>query len=141
MSKQEGRIDIAIEHLFSGVFIGHLIVYTYPVSDKVSLIYVKREECKNMSIVANNSYRFNMSMDFWLLKEYTAKDLLSQWEGIIDFARKNESEENTYFLADCMDILYDKVLTLSPRDRNMVIDKANHDIQERIDQNRYHRQK
>ena len=84
-----------------------------------------------MSIVANNSYRFNMSMDFWLLKEYTAKDLLSQWEYIIDFARKNESEENTYFLADCMDILYDKVLTLSPRDRNMVIDKANHDMQER----------
>lgn len=83
-----------------------------------------------MSIVANNSYRFNMSMDFWLLKEYTAKDLLSLWEGIIDFARKNESEENTYFLADCMDILYEKVLMIPKKERNGIIDKAIRDLEE-----------
>ena len=82
-----------------------------------------------MSIVANNCYRFNMSMDFWLLKDYTAGDLLDSWSAIVNFANNNESEENTYFLEDCMDILYDKVLTLSDKDRNMVIDKANHDIE------------
>ena len=82
-----------------------------------------------MSIVANNSYRFNMSMDFWLLKEYTAGDLLNRWEGIMDFARNNESKENTYFLADCMDILYEKVLMLPKKERNRIIDKASHDLE------------
>lgn len=82
-----------------------------------------------MSIVANNSYRFNMSMDFWLLKDYTAKDLLDNWNAIINFARNNDSDENTLFLADCMDILYEKVLLLTDKERRSVLDKANHDIE------------
>ena len=82
-----------------------------------------------MSIVANNSYRFNMSMDFWLLKDYTAKDLLDNWNAIINFVRNNDSDENTPFLADCMDILYEKVLLLTDKERRLVIDKADHDIE------------
>ena len=82
-----------------------------------------------MSIVANNSYRFNMSMDFWLLKDYTAKDLLDNWNKIINYARNNESDENTFFLADCMDILYEKVLMLPDKERGSILDKVNHDIE------------
>lgn len=82
-----------------------------------------------MSIVANNSYRFNMSMDFWILRDYTAKELLSYWEGIVEYARNNESDENTYFLADCMDILYEKVLMLTKNERNLIVDKAIHDLE------------
>lgn len=82
-----------------------------------------------MSIVANNSYRFNMSMDFWLLKDFTAKDLLDNWNRIINYARDNESDDNTFFLADCMDILYEKVLMLPDKERGSVLDKANHDIE------------
>ena len=84
-----------------------------------------------MSIVANNSYRFNMSMDFWLLKDFTAKDLLDNWNRIINYARNNECDENTFFLADCMDILYEKVLMLPDKERGSVLDKANHDIEKR----------
>ena len=51
-----------------------------------------------MSIVASNSYRFNMSMDFWLLKDFTAKDLIDNWNRIINYARDNESDDNTFFL-------------------------------------------
>lgn len=36
--------------------------------------------------------------------------------------------EAAYFLADCMDVLYEKVLALPEPDRNMVLDKANADI-------------
>ena len=82
-----------------------------------------------MSIVANNSYRFNMSMDFWLLKDFTAKDLIDNWNRIINYARDNESDDHTFFLADCMDILYEKVLMLPDKERGSVLDKANHDIE------------
>ena len=82
-----------------------------------------------MSIVANNSYRFNMSMDFWLLKDFTAKDLLDNWNRIINYARDNESDDNTFFLADCMDILYEKVLMLPDKERGSILDKVNHDIE------------
>ena len=81
-----------------------------------------------MSIVANNSFRFNMSLDFWLLRDYTTKDLLSNWNGIIDFARNNESEENANFLADCIDILYEKVLSFPVEERGKILDKANTDV-------------
>ena len=82
-----------------------------------------------MSIVASNSYRFNMSMDFWLLKDFTAKDLIDNWNRIINYARDNESDDNTFFLADCMDILYEKVLVLPDKERRTILDKANHDIE------------
>ena len=80
-----------------------------------------------MTIVANNCYRYNYEMEFWLLKDYTAGDLLDNWNEIINYANNNESEENADFLADCMDILCEKVLTLPVQDRNMVIEKATRD--------------
>ena len=81
-----------------------------------------------MSIVANNSYMFNMEMDFWEFRGFNAEDLLSRWSKIYDFAKDNHSEDAAYFLADCMDVLYEKVLSLPDQDRNMILDKANEDM-------------
>ena len=81
-----------------------------------------------MTIVSNNSYMFNMEMDFWELAEFNAEDLTTSWNRIYDFAKDNHSEDAAYFLADCMDVLYEKVLTLPDPDRNMVLDKANEDM-------------
>ncbi len=81
-----------------------------------------------MAIVASNCIRFNMSMDFWLLKDYTADSLLENWNEIFDFAKGEKSEENSYFLEDCMDVLYEKVLTLTDHERGRVLDKAKHDM-------------
>ena len=81
-----------------------------------------------MSIVANNSYRFNMEMDFWEYKGFDAEDLLCRWNEIYDFAKDDHSEDAAFFLADCMDVLYEKVLLLPDMDRNMIIDKANEDM-------------
>ena len=81
-----------------------------------------------MSIVANNSYMFNMEMDFWEFRGFNAEDLLSRWSKIYNFAKNNHTEDAAYFLADCMDVLYEKVLSLPDQDRNMVLDKANEDM-------------
>ena len=81
-----------------------------------------------MSIVANNSYMFNMEMDFWEYRGFDAEDLLGRWNEIYDFAKDDHSEDAAYFLADCMDVLYEKVLSLPDPDRNMVLDKANEDM-------------
>ena len=81
-----------------------------------------------MSIVANNSYMFNMEMDFWELKGFDAEDLLGRWSVIYDFAKDDHTEDAAYFLADCVDVLYEKVLSLPVQDRNMVLDKANEDM-------------
>lgn len=88
-----------------------------------------------MTIVVNNCYRYNYEMEFWLLKDYTAGDLLANWNEIINYANNNESDENADFLADCMDILCEKVRTLPTQDRNMVIEKATRDqrLRGRID--------
>ena len=83
-----------------------------------------------MSIVANNCIRFNMSMDFWLLKDYTARDLLNSWNKIIDCAKSEKDEENVYFLADCMDILKEKVRKLSDEEGERVLNKAKTDMDE-----------
>ena len=58
-----------------------------------------------MSIIASNSYRYNYEMEFWLLKDYTAQELLDNWNEIYEYARKEDSEENALFLADCLDVL------------------------------------
>ena len=81
-----------------------------------------------MSIIAGNSYRYNYEMEFWLLKDYTAQDLLDNWNEIFEFAGKEDSEENAYFLADCMDVLYEKVLALPAPERGRIIEKAEHDV-------------
>lgn len=82
-----------------------------------------------MSIIANNSYRYNYEMEFWLLKDYTAKDLLDNWNEIFEYARKEDSEENAFFLADCFDVLCEKVLILPDQERGQILDKVNHDIE------------
>ncbi len=81
-----------------------------------------------MTIVANNSTRFNMSMDFWEMAHYKTEDLLSRWGEIYDNARDDGSIDAGYFLADCLDILYEKVLNLADSDRNKVLNQAISDM-------------
>ena len=82
-----------------------------------------------MSIIANNSYRFNYSMQLWELRDYTAGDLLDNWNVIYRYASTEESEEDVYFLADCLDVLNEKVLQLPETDRVYVLDKAKKDLE------------
>ncbi len=82
-----------------------------------------------MGIVANNSFRFNYEMDLWLLKDYTVKDLLASWKRIYEYAATEESEEDVYFLADCLDVLHEKTTGLSETDRNKVLAKARADVE------------
>ena len=81
-----------------------------------------------MTIVSNNSYMFNMEMDFWELAEFNAEDLTTSWNRIYEFAKDDHTEDAAYFLADCMDVLCEKILALPAKDRNKVIDKANKDM-------------
>ena len=82
-----------------------------------------------MSIVANNCFRFNKTMDFWGLAGYTASDLMDSWNDIYSFALKESSSEDELFLEDCMDVLYEKVLSLPENDRIRIIDKASLDME------------
>ncbi len=82
-----------------------------------------------MSLVANNCIRFNVSMDFWLLKEYTAEDLLNNWNDILGIAESEESEENAFFLADCLDVLNEKVKSLTEAEGAVVISRARADLE------------
>ena len=70
-----------------------------------------------------------MSMDFWLLRDYTAEDLLNNWKAIVKLAGAEESEENEFFLADCVDVLYEKVMKLADKERSKVLDKAREDLE------------
>ena len=79
-------------------------------------------------MIAMNSYRYNYEMELWLLRDYTAKDLLDNWNDIYRYASTEESEDDVYFLADCLDVLSEKVLQLSERDRTKVLEKAKKDI-------------
>ena len=83
-----------------------------------------------MSIIANNSYRYNYEMQLWELRNYTAKELLDNWEDIYRYASTEESEEDVYFLADCLDVLNEKVMNLSEVDRITVMNKARKDVRE-----------
>ncbi len=82
-----------------------------------------------MSIIATNSYRYNYEMNLWCLKNYTAGDLLDNWDDIYRYALSDESEENVYFLADCLDVLNEKVQQLSETDRMMVMERTRHDLE------------
>ena len=82
-----------------------------------------------MNIVANNSFRFNYSMDLYLLKDFTAADLLNSWGKIYEYASAEETEDDVYFLADCLDVLEEKTKSLSDTDRNTVMGKARADVE------------
>ena len=82
-----------------------------------------------MSLIANNCYRFNYSMKLWELRNYTAGDLLDNWNDIYRYASTEETEEDVYFLADCLDVLNEKVMVLSEADRAQVLGKARKDIE------------
>ena len=81
-----------------------------------------------MIMIAVNSYRFNYTMELWELRNYTAKELLDNWNDIYRYESTEESEDDVYFLADCLDVLNEKVLQLSEVDRNRVVDKAKKDV-------------
>ena len=81
-----------------------------------------------MSLIANNSYKFNFCMDFWGLCRYSAQDLMDKWTEICEYAGEEDSEENAFFLADCMDILKEKVRKLSASEGERVLNKAKDDI-------------
>lgn len=81
-----------------------------------------------MTIVSNNSLLFNMEMDFWKFNGFDTEGLLGRWCEIYDLARENHTEDAAFFLADCMDVLYEKVLSLPDPDRIKVLDKANDDM-------------
>ena len=81
-----------------------------------------------MTIASNNSIRFNMSLDFWEMTGFKPEDLLERWGKIYDNAKDDGSVDASYFLSDCMDVLYEKVLTLPEPDRNKVLDRANSDM-------------
>ena len=79
-------------------------------------------------MIAMNSYRYNYEMELWTLKDYTAKDLLDNWNDIYRYALTEESQDDVYFLADCLDVLNEKVLQLPETDRIRVLDKARKDV-------------
>ena len=79
-------------------------------------------------MIATNSYRFNYTMELWELRNYTAKELLDNWNDIYRYASTEESEDDVFFLADCLDVLNEKVLQLSEGDRIRVMDKAKKDV-------------
>ena len=79
-------------------------------------------------MVAMNSYRFNYTMELWGLRNFTAKELLDNWNDIYRYASTEESEDDVYFLADCLDVLNEKVMQLSEGDRTLVLDKARNDV-------------
>ncbi len=82
-----------------------------------------------MTIVANNSYKFNYCMDLWALKDYTAGELFDSWNRIYDYAKDEDSQDARFFLEDCMDILYEKVLALTEKDQIRILDKASGDLE------------
>ena len=79
-------------------------------------------------MIAMNSYRFNYEMNLYSLHNYTAKDLLDNWEDIYRYASTEESEDDVYFLADCLDVLSEKVMKLGIEDRTAVLSKAKKDV-------------
>ena len=79
-------------------------------------------------MVAMNSYRFNYTMELWELRNYTAKELLDSWNEIYRYASTEESEDDVYFLADCLDVLNEKVMQLSEGDRTSVLKKVKKDV-------------
>ena len=81
-----------------------------------------------MTIVANNSYKFNYCMDLWALKDYTAGELIDRWNWIYDYAKDEDSDDAWFFLEDCMDVLHEKVVSLAEKDRTIILNKASGDL-------------
>lgn len=79
-------------------------------------------------MIAMNSYRYNYEMELWGLKDFTAKDLLDNWNDIYRYASTEETEDDIYFLADCLDVLNEKVKALSDSEGAMVLDRVRADI-------------
>lgn len=79
-------------------------------------------------MIAMNSYRYNYEMELWGLKDITVKGLLDRWEDIYRYASVQETEDDVYFLADCLDVLNEKVSKLSEVDRMTVLNKARKDV-------------
>ncbi len=79
-------------------------------------------------MIAMNSYRYNYEMELWGLKDITVKGLLDQWEDIYRYAATEESEDDVYFLADCLDVLHEKVKALSDSEGAIVLNRARADV-------------
>ena len=79
-------------------------------------------------MIAMNSYRYNYEMELWSLKDVTVKGLLDRWEDIYRYASTEESEDDIYFLADCLDVLHEKVKVLSDSEGAMVLNRAKADV-------------
>ncbi|MCR4865399.1 MAG: hypothetical protein K5921_00575 [Lachnospiraceae bacterium] len=80
-------------------------------------------------MIAMNSYRYNYEMELWGLKDFTAKDLLDNWNDIYRYASTEESEDDVYFLADCLDVLNEKVKALKDSEGAMVLNRAKADLE------------
>ncbi len=80
-------------------------------------------------MIAMNSYRFNYTMDLWGLKDITVKGLLDRWEDIYRYASTEESEDDVYFLADCLDVLNEKVKSLTEAESTIVLSRARADLE------------
>ena len=79
-------------------------------------------------MIAMNSYRYNYEMELWGLKDVTVKGLLDRWEDIYRYASVQETEDDVYFLADCLDVLNEKVKALSAAEGAMVLNRARTDL-------------
>ena len=80
-------------------------------------------------MIAMNSYRFNYTMDLWGLKDITVKGLLDMWTNIYRYASAEETEDDVYFLADCMDVLNEKVKSLTEAESTIVLSRARADLE------------
>ena len=80
-------------------------------------------------MIAMNSYRLNYEMNLWGLKDFTTKDLLDTWEDIYRYASTEESEEDVYFIADCLDVLNEKIKALSGSEGAIVLNRAMADLE------------
>ena len=80
-------------------------------------------------MIAMNSYRYNYEMEFWGLKDYTAKELLDNWNDIYRYASIEETQDDVYFLADCLDVLKEKIKELSDSEGAIVLGRARADLE------------
>ncbi len=81
-------------------------------------------------MIAMNSYRYNYEMELWELKDFTAKDLLDNWNDIYRYASTEETQDDIYFLADCLDVLNEKIKSLTKLEGTTVLNKAKADLKE-----------
>ena len=80
-------------------------------------------------MLAVNCYRYNYEMELYMLRDFTTKDLLDTWNDIYRYASTEETEDDVYFLADCLDVLNEKVKELSDSEGAIVLGKARSDLE------------